>query len=109
MINSTQFQIIGRIGSINRLEHVTHLSLPSDRGAKDQNDKWVEMADWNLVTIFSKKLRKLSQDDPTSRHSNLVIVQGTILSKAFMKDDEKHYRTSLVADQLKVLSFAKVR
>ena len=107
MITNAQFRIIGRIGSINTLDKVTHISIASDRRTKDQDGKWITSANWNSVTVLSAKLRKRLQDNTASRHGNLVAVEGSIQSSAYEKDGEKHYSTSLVVQDFEVLSFAK--
>lgn len=108
MINTAEFRIIGRIGSVNTLEKVTHLSIASDRRAKDDDGNWTTHANWNSVTILSAKLRKRLKDPKVSRHGNLVAIEGSIQSSAFMKDGEKVYTTSLVAQDFEILSFAKI-
>lgn len=107
MINTAQFRIIGRIGSINTLDKVTHISIASDRRMKDDNGKWTTQAGWNSITILSEKLRKRVSDPRASRHGNLIAIEGTIQSNSYEKDGEKTYSTSLVAQDLEILSFAK--
>jgi len=107
MINTANFRIIGRIGSINTLDKVNHISIASDRRTKDQSGKWTTAVNWNSVTVLSTKLRKLIEDDTVSRHGNLVAVEGSIQSNAYEKDGEKHYSTSLIVQDFEILSFAK--
>jgi len=107
MINTANFRIIGRIGSINTLDKVTHISIASDRRTKDPERKWSTQANWNSVTVFSNTLRKRLGDPNVSRHGNLIAIEGSIQSNAYEKDGEKQYSTSLVAQDFDVLSFAK--
>jgi len=107
MINTANFRIIGRIGSINTLDKVTHISIASDRRTKDPEGKWSTQANWNSVTVFSNKLRKRLDDPNVFRHGNLIAIEGSIQSNAYDKDGEKQYSTSLVAQDFDVLSFAK--
>lgn len=107
MINTANFRIIGRIGSINTMDKVTHISIASDRRTKDQDGKWMTSANWNSVTVLSAKLRKRLQDQTVSRHGNLIAIEGSIQSNAYEKHGEKVYSTSLVALDFEVLSFAK--
>ena len=107
MINTTNFRITGRIGSINILNKVTHISISSDRRIKDKDGNWTTQANWNSVTVFSNKLRKRLDEANVARHGNLIAIEGSILSNAFEKDGEKQYTTSLVAQDFGVLSFAK--
>lgn len=107
MINTAQFRIIGRIGSVNTLNKVTHLSIASERRAKDEDGNWTTLTNWNSVTVISAKIRKRLQDQNISRHGNLVVIEGSIQSNAYMKDNEKAYSISLIAQDFDVLSFAK--
>lgn len=106
MINNAQFQIIGRIGSINANGKVTHISIASDRQVKE-GDNWITKTDWNTVTVFSEALRKRLANTKVGRPGNQVIFQGSIQSNAYEKDGEKIYKTNLVAQDFDVLSFAK--
>lgn len=106
MINNAQFQIIGRIGSINANSKVTHISIASDRQVKE-GDNWITKTDWNTVTVFSEALRKRLANTKVGRPGNQVIFQGSIQSNSFEKDGEKIYKTNLVAQDFDVLSFAK--
>lgn len=107
MINTAQFRIIGRIGSINTLDNVTHISIASDRRAKDNKGNWTTQANWNSVTVLAEKLRNRFTDPNVSRHGNLIAIEGSIQSNSYDKDGEKNYSTSLVAHDFEVLSFAK--
>lgn len=74
MFNNTQFRIIGRIGSVNTLDKVTHISIASDRRTKDANGEWITETSWNSVTFFSRSLRKRLDNATTIRHGNLIAV-----------------------------------
>lgn len=107
MINTAQFRIIGRIGSINTLDNVTHLSIASDRRMKEADGSWKTQANWNSVTVLSAKLRKRFTDPTVARHGNLLAIEGSIQSNTYEKDGEKVYSTSLIVQDFEVLSFAK--
>lgn len=104
MINNATFQIIGRIGNINALEKVTHISVASDRQVK-RDDQWVTETDWNTVTVFSAALRKRLAHDKVGQKGNLVNFQGTIRSNAYEQDGTKLYKTTLAAQDFDILSF----
>lgn len=107
MFNNTQFRIIGRIGSVNSLNKVVHISIASDRRTKNDSGEWITKTSWNSVTIFSTSLRKRLEQSATARHGNLITVEGTIQSSAYDKDGQKLHQTTLVVDELEVLHFAK--
>ncbi|MDD9908653.1 MAG: single-stranded DNA-binding protein [Ahrensia sp.] len=107
MINNATFQIIGRIGSINAQEKVTHISVASDRQVKGDDGKWTSTTDWNTVTVFSEPLRKRLANAKVGKKGNQLIFQGSIQSNAYEKNGEKVYTTNLVAQDFDVLSFAK--
>ena len=106
MINNATFQIIGRIGKINALENVTHISLGSDRSLK-KDGAWVTQADWNEVTLFNAGLRNRFANEKIGKVGNKMIFQGSIQPNVFERDGEKHYKTTLAAHDFDVMSFAK--
>ena len=89
MFNNTQFRIIGRIGSINILDKVAHVSIASDRRTKNAKGDWITETSWNNVTVFSKSIRTRLEHSATARHGNLVAVDGTIQSNSYDKDGQK--------------------
>ena len=106
MITNAQFRIIGRIGNINAKDKVTHISVASDRQVKD-GDSWITKTDWNTVTVLSEALRKRLANAKVGKKGNLMIFEGAIQTNAYEKDGEKVYSTSLIAQNVDVLSFAK--
>ena len=104
MINAATFQIIGRIGNLNTLEKVSHVSIASDRSVK-RGDEWVTETDWNNVTVFNPALRKRLANAKVGQKGNLVIFQGTIQTNAYEQDGTKLYKTALVAQSFEILSF----
>ena len=106
MITNAQFRIIGRIGNINAKDKVTHISVASDRQVKD-GDTWTTKTDWNTVTVLSEALRKRLANAKVGKKGNLMIFEGAIQTNAYEKDGEKVYSTSLIAQDVDVLSFAK--
>jgi len=107
MINNATFQIIGRIGSINAQEKVTHISVASDRQVKGDDGKWTSTTGWNTVTVFSEPLRKRFANAKVGKKGNQLILQGSIQSNSYEKNGEKVYTTNLVAQDFDVLSFAR--
>lgn len=106
MITNAQFRIIGRIGNINAKDKVTHVSIASDRQAKNGDD-WTTKTDWNTVTLLSEAMRKRLANAKVGKKGNLVIFEGNIQTNAYDKDGTKVYETSLIAQDFDVLSFAK--
>ena len=107
MITKAHFRIIGRIGSINTMEKVTHISIASDRRMKDDKGNWVTLTDWNSATVFSTKLRKSLSAPNVSNKGNLIAIEGSIQSSSYLQGEDRVYTTSLVAQDFEVLSFAK--
>lgn len=107
MINTTQFRIIGRIGSVRNTGKATYVSIASDRRAKDADGKWSTHTSWNDVTILTETMRNRLQDENIARHGNLIAVEGSIQSNAYEKEGKKVYDVSLIAQDFEVLSFAK--
>lgn len=106
MINNATFQIIGRIGKINALENVTHISVGSDRRVQE-NGTWVTKTDWNEVTLFSASDRKNFANPNIGKVGNLMIFQGSIQPNVYERNGDKLYKTTLAAFDFQVLSFAK--
>ena len=107
MINTTQFRIIGRIGTTHAKEKVTHISVAADRQVKGEDGNWSTEANWNTVTIFNDALRRRLANEKVGRKGNLMIFEGTIQTNAYEKDGSKLYQTALVVQDFDVLSFAK--
>ena len=107
MFNNTNFRIIGRIGSVNTLDKVVHVSIASDRRTKNAQGEWITETSWNSVTVFSNSIRKRLEHPSTVRHGNLIAVDGTIQSSSYENDGQKRYQTTLVAEEFEVLHFAK--
>ena len=78
----------------------------SDRQVKD-GDTWTTRTDWNTVAVLSEALRKRLANAKVGKKGNLMIFEGAIQTNAYEKDGEKIYSTSLIAQDVDVLSFAK--
>lgn len=106
MIINATFQIIGRIGKINALDTVTHISVGSDRTVK-KGDEWITETDWNEVTLFNAALRKRFSNPKVGEVGNKMIFQGAIQPNVYERDGAKFYKTTLAAHDFDVVAFAK--
>ena len=106
MINTTQFRIIGRIGTVSKLENVTYVSFATDRRTKGTDGEWKTETNWVSVTAISSKIRNMLENNRVAKQGNLVVVEGSIQSSSFKKNDDIVFATSLVVDEFQVLSFA---
>src|SRR3546814_11815149 len=53
MQNIAEFRIIGRVGSVDTTDKVTHVSVAANYNRKD-GDEWKTDTDWNRVTFFRR-------------------------------------------------------
>lgn len=107
MINTAKFQIIGHIGSTKALDKVLYISITSDHRKKNKDGKWQNETQRNEVTILSPNLRKLLEDNDFAKTGNLLLIEGSIKSNSYMKDDQKIYSTSLIGEEFKILKFTQ--
>ncbi len=107
MINTAQFRIIGRIGSITRLEKLTRISIASDRNLKDNEGNWSTETNWNSIAVFSEAIRKRLSNDQIAKQGNQLIIEGTIQSSSYEKGGSQVYSVDLIAQEMEILSFAK--
>lgn len=100
---SATFNITGRIGSIDRFENSTQVSVASDRRVKIDGE-WKTITDWNRITLF----RGLAQY--AHNHlgkGDLIQSQGRTALGSYEKHGETIYVTNFVTEKLERLSQAE--
>ena len=57
MRNIAEFQLIGRVGSIDVRDNVVNLSVAANYSRRDEKGEWTDDTYWNRVSIFGEKTR----------------------------------------------------
>lgn len=101
MQNIAEFQIIGRIGKIDRAKDVTHLSVAANYNRRD-GDEWKTDTHWNRVTLFGKLRDRLAMADT----GDLVRVTGRVRQSSYEAEGATRYTVDLLADGIAILAKA---
>ena len=100
--NIAEFRIIGRIGSINRREKVTYVSVAANYNRRDGND-WKADTHWNSVVCFSNVVQQVE----AAGKGDLVHITGRVRENSHGEGTEMSYRTELIADTFSILTKAE--
>lgn len=98
-----EFTIQGRVGNVNQLEKVTFVTVCSNYTRRDGDTSVVEPR-WNNIVFFSH----VSHDLAGVSKGDYVRILGDIRERSREIDGQTHYKTELIASEIKVLSKAQV-
>ncbi len=97
-----EFQIIGRIGKINKAGATLKISIAADYGKRSENGSWDSKPFWNTVTIFNEKAVHWIKDNV--QVGDLVHTRGTIRETSYEKDGATLYGVTLAGDEFSRLA-----
>src|SRR3546814_13035805 len=80
MQNIAEFRIIGRVGSVDTTDKVTHVSVAANYNRKD-GDEWKTDTHWNRVTFF----RQLAERAADLGKGDLVHIPGRVRQKSYQR------------------------
>lgn len=106
MRNIAEFQIIGRIGSINKLDSATRLAIAANYPSKDEHGNWKDHTYWNSVVVFSERIQ--AYIERTLGVGDLVHARGRIGHSSFERNGETVYTVDLVCNQFARLARSSV-
>lgn len=92
MQNIAEFRIIGRVGSVDTTDKVTHVSVAANYNRKD-GDEWKTDTHWNRVTFF----RQLAERAADLGKGDLVHITGRVRQNSYEADGTRHYTVDLIA------------
>ena len=99
MQNIAEFRIIGRVGSVDTTDKVTHVSVAANYNRKD-GDEWKTDTHWNRVTFF----RQLAERAADLGTGDLVHITGRVRQNSYESNGETRYSVDLIAEGLGILT-----
>ena len=102
MRNIAEFQLIGRVGSIDVRDNVVNLSVAANYSRRDDKGEWTDDTYWNRVSIFGEKTRSYVAEKV--QKGDLVHVRGRMRDTSYERDGQKIFTTDRVVDDFAVLS-----
>jgi len=92
MQNIAEFRIIGRVGSVDTTDKVTHVSVAANYNRKD-GDEWKTDTHWNRLAERAADLGK----------GDLVHITGRVRQNSYESNGETRYSVDLIAEGLGIL------
>ena len=108
MLNSVQ--LMGYLGSepevrsMSEGKYVASFSLATSESWKDKAGERQEKTEWHSVVIYGK-LAEIAGD--YLKKGSLVYLSGKIQTRSWEKDEVTHYKTEIIADNMKMLPNGK--
>ena len=99
MHNLAEFQIIGRVGNIERTENRTTVNVCANYRRKDKDGTWMDDPHWNQVTFFGKLAERAAKLET----GDAVRLVGTLRQSSYEKDGQRKYTVDLIGDRIGVL------
>ena len=99
MQNIAEFRIIGRVGSVDTTDKVTHVSVAANYNRKD-GDEWKTDTHWNRVAFF----RQLAERAADLGKGDLVHITGRVRQNSYESNGETRYSVDLIAEGLGILT-----
>jgi single-strand DNA-binding protein len=107
MSSLNQVNLIGRVGGDPEVRHlpngdaVANLSLATSESWKDkQTGEKKEATEWHRITFYGK-LAEIVKQYVTK--GSLLYIGGSLKTRQWEKDGQKHYTTEIKADEMKML------
>jgi len=91
--------LIGRLGNDPKLTYlpsgrpVAEMSVATSETYKNQAGEKIEATEWHRVKVFGESAKFYAQHLTKGR---LVYVEGTLKTRSWEKDGQKHYMTEIV-------------
>lgn len=105
MNTHAEYQILGRVGSVNEAGPTLKVSIAAEYGRKDDRGEFQSKPFWNTVTVFRESTVKWIKDSVQT--GDLVMARGTIRQTNYEKDGEIQYGVTLAAEQFSRLARKK--
>jgi len=102
--------LIGRLGKDPEVRYtpdgmmVTSFSLATDESWKDKSGEKQQKTEWHNIVTFGK-LAEICGNYLTK--GKLVFIEGKIQTQSWEKDGQKHYKTQIVAKDMRMLDGKK--
>ncbi len=103
MRNLAKFEIIGRIGRVDRQAKVTHMTVAANYPYKDdETNEWKDDTYWNRVTVFNDNVRSFI--DKKAKVGDLVRIEGRLRDASYQKAGDPIYTVDRIADTFGLLA-----
>jgi single-strand DNA-binding protein len=83
---------------------IANFSIATTDRYKDKAGEWKESTDWHNIASFGK-LAEIVRD--YVKKGSPVYVEGKLRTRSWEKDDQKQYRTEVIADNIVLLGSGK--
>ncbi len=96
--------LMGNLGSTPELRRteagtaVLHFSLATNESYMGKDKKLVERTDWHNIVVWGPRAEGLAK---VLDKGSSVLVEGCIRTSVYEKNDTKHYRTEISAQDIK--------
>ena len=80
---------------------VLNVRVATVESFKDKAGQWQQRTDWHAVALWGERAEILSR---TLSEGAQVVVEGSLRTKSYERDGQKHYRTEVNATKLEVAS-----
>ncbi len=98
--------LIGRLGQDPKLAYlpsgqaVVNARMATDESYKDQSGQRVERAEWHNVTVYGRQAEFVAN---YLRKGSLIMVEGSLRTRNYEKEGQKHYITEVIAQRVQGL------
>ena len=99
--------LVGNLGQDPETKHmpggdaVTNVSIATSQTWKDRNTgEQKERTEWHRV-VFFRRLAEIAAD--YLKKGSKVYIEGSLRTRQWERDGQKHYTTEIVADQMQML------
>lgn len=101
-LSKNHFQLVGNVTRVPTLKYtqtgtaVTNLDIATNKGIKQQDGTWKDVATFHQVTVWGKTAEAVAKFQKGAK----VMAEGHIEYSTYEKEGQKHYKTNLVADMV---------
>jgi len=100
--NFSEFQIVGRVGTIKNFDNMTRVTIAANYRHQDDKGNWNDDPHWNEVIIFNKRTRDYILKH--AKQGDLVFTRGRLRQDSFADaNGEKRLATNLIATDFTIL------
>lgn len=98
--------LIGRLGQDPKLAYlpsgqaVVNARIATDESYKDQSGQRVDRTEWHNITVYGRQAEFVAN---YLRKGSLIMVEGSLRTRNYEKEGQKHYVTEVIAQRVQGL------